>query len=98
MSAEAHIKTLCPLCDGAIEFPAQAFGDMANCPHCQNLIELGKPSEPPVKLPPLPKPPAEPFPFYWVLGWMRWKSKNFWDNLPFQHIQREIARTAKPFW
>jgi uncharacterized paraquat-inducible protein A len=37
--AEHYVKTLCPVCDGSIEFPAQAFGQMANCPHCQNLIE-----------------------------------------------------------
>jgi len=55
MSAEHYIKTLCPFCDGSIEFPANTFGEKANCPHCQNLIELGKPSESVIGLPPLPK-------------------------------------------
>src|ERR1035441_634952 len=63
MSAEHYIKTLCPLCDGSIEFPAHAFGEMVNCPHCQVLIELGKPSEPPIKLTPLPTDDG-----YWVGG------------------------------
>jgi hypothetical protein len=72
----SYIKMLCPLCDGSIDFPAHAFGEKANCPHCGRQIALGMPSEPSVGLPSrpagrptatpsnaspsLPKPQAEP--------------------------------------
>jgi hypothetical protein len=45
-----------------------------------------EPTDKPNKaLPPLPKPQAEPIPFYWI-----------WDALPFQQLWREIAQTTKP--
>jgi len=60
MEAEQYIKTLCQECDQPIEFPADRFGDEANCPHCQKLIKLGIPSDSkPVLLPPVPTPNAK---------------------------------------
>ena len=37
----SYIKTQCPLCDGAFEFPAHAFGQRTDCPHCHKAIVLG---------------------------------------------------------
>src|ERR1017187_9128389 len=36
-----HLKTMCPACDGSIEFPSDAFGQQAECPHCRKVIVLG---------------------------------------------------------
>jgi hypothetical protein len=52
----SYLKTQCPLCDGAIEFPAAEFGTTANCPHCGKTIALGMPSDNETQnLPPLPR-------------------------------------------
>jgi hypothetical protein len=40
MNAEQYIKTLCPFCDGSIEFPEHGVGEMIDCPHCQSQIVL----------------------------------------------------------
>ncbi len=36
-----YLKTMCPACDGSIEFPAEAIGQRADCPHCHKTIVLG---------------------------------------------------------
>jgi len=36
-----YLKTLCPACDGSIEFPADAIGQTTDCPHCHKAIVLG---------------------------------------------------------
>ncbi len=43
MNAEQYIKTLCPFCDGSIEFPEHGVGEMIYCPHCGEKIELALP-------------------------------------------------------
>jgi len=36
-----YLKTMCPACDGSIEFPADALGQPVECPHCHKAIVLG---------------------------------------------------------
>jgi len=43
MNAQQYIKTLCPFCDGPIEFPEHGVGEMIDCPHCGEKIELALP-------------------------------------------------------
>ena len=42
-SEDRYIKTVCPACDGSIEFPAQSVGEWIDCPHCAGSIELSAP-------------------------------------------------------
>jgi hypothetical protein len=42
----SYIKTLCPLCDGSIEFPADALGQQTDCPHCHKTFVLGSVTAP----------------------------------------------------
>src|SRR5579871_5566168 len=55
MSDSTYLKCSCAQCGGHIEFPSEALGTDANCPHCGNAIRLeASPS-------PAPKPaPAAP--------------------------------------
>jgi hypothetical protein len=46
-----YLKTMCPACDGALEFPAHALGQHAECPHCHKAIVLGSVALPPPQLP-----------------------------------------------
>ena len=36
----AFIKSMCGLCGGGIEFPAQGLGSLIKCPHCNEVVEL----------------------------------------------------------
>jgi hypothetical protein len=64
MEAEHYIKTLCQQCDGSIEFPAHAFGEQVNCPHCNQVIQLGVPSD--------SKKPTPRIPFEQNPKWAKW--------------------------
>jgi hypothetical protein len=39
-----EIKTSCPKCGGHIAFPPETAGQEASCPHCNEVIVLGKKS------------------------------------------------------
>ena len=41
MSNLDFVKGQCPLCDGHLEFPAEASGQTIPCPHCGQIIDLG---------------------------------------------------------
>lgn len=41
MAALDRLNTLCPVCDGPINFEAIRLGEWVNCPHCQEMIALG---------------------------------------------------------
>lgn len=40
LSAAEYRKIPCPLCQGNIEFPTEALGQLAPCPHCAQEIVL----------------------------------------------------------
>src|ERR1022692_2098371 len=48
MEDAKYLQTLCPACDGSIEFPAHALWEQIDCPHCGKIITLGtvSPAEP----------------------------------------------------
>jgi hypothetical protein len=54
MGNTESLNTLCPACDGPISFEAYRLGERVNCPHCQEMIELGS-------VAPLPAQPDAPF-------------------------------------
>jgi hypothetical protein len=58
----SFIKTLCPVCDGSIEFPADALGQEADCPHCHKTFVLGSVTAPaqPEKVPSALNQPPPP--------------------------------------
>jgi hypothetical protein len=49
MDTLERLNTLCPVCDGPINFEAIRLGEWVNCPHCQETIALGS-------VEPLPSP------------------------------------------
>ena len=49
MDALERLNTLCPVCNGPINFEAGRLGEWVNCPHCQDTIALGS-------VEPLPSP------------------------------------------
>lgn len=53
-----YIKSECPHCGGVIEFPEHGAGEVIDCPHCTEKIELS-----------LPATKQAPSPSYGILVW-----------------------------
>lgn len=64
MDALTLLTTLCPVCDGPIQFEAYRMGEHVGCPHCQTTIALGavEPLTPPRHKGIYPPEDAEPMP------------------------------------
>jgi hypothetical protein len=68
MESAEYLTTLCPLCEGSIEFPARGLGEAVECPHCHKFIVLGSVTAPVqkekapsvVEHPPAASPPIQP--------------------------------------